>query len=155
MAKIKGIDLNGDERAALEKVWREGKSHAFRQRCQMILLKAEQRASKDVAKQVGCCEVVVNTWLKRYREGGPDGLRTKAGQGRQAILKEETDLAAVRRAVQNIRQCVGLAKAELEQDRARRCRRSCASSTCRPVLDSLRSCRRELHSPYERLLLIA
>ena len=116
MAKIRSIELSRDERAALEKAWRQSKSHAFRQRCQMILLKSDARSSKDVAKQVGCCEVVVNTWLTRYQQSGFDGLKTKAGQGRQAILKKETDLAAVRLAVQQNRQRVSLAKAELEQE---------------------------------------
>jgi transposase len=116
MAKLKSIELSDDERAALEKAWRHGKSHAFRQRCQMILQKAERRSSRDVAEQVGCCEPVVNTWLRRYQEHGLDGLRTRQGRGRKAILRQETDLAAVRLAVQNSRQRVSLARAELERE---------------------------------------
>jgi transposase len=120
MAKIKSIDLASDQRAALEQASRHGKSHSFRQRCQMILLKSERRTSKEVAKQIGCCEVVVNSWMKRYQEQGFDGLKTKAGQGRLPILSKETDLketdlAAVRLAVQQNRQRVSLAKAELTQ----------------------------------------
>ncbi len=116
MAKIKGVSLTDAERAALERAWRHGKSHEFRQRCQMILQKAEFRASKDVAEQVGCCEPVVNTWLKRYQAQGLDGLKAKEGRGRKAILRQETDLAAVRLAVQNNRQRVSLARAELQQE---------------------------------------
>lgn len=116
MAKLKSIELSPDERTALEKAWRTGKSHGFRQRCQMILQKAEKRASKDVAKQVGCCEPVVNTWLKRYQEHGLDGLKTRQGQGRKTILQTETDLPAVRLAVQKNRQRVSLAKAELQEE---------------------------------------
>ena len=116
MAKIKSIELTDDERAALVKAERQGKSQAFRQRCRMVLLKAERRTSKDVAAQVGCCEVVVNTWLARYRAQGLAGLTTRPGQGRRAILQTETDLVAVRQAVQSSRQRVSLAKAELEQE---------------------------------------
>ena len=116
MAKIKSIELTDDEHAALVKAERHGKSHAFRQRCRMVLLKAERRTSKDVAAQVGCCEVVVNTWLVRYRAQGLAGLQTRPGQGRRAILQTDTDLVAVRRAVQSSRQRVSLAKAELEQE---------------------------------------
>lgn len=116
MAKIKSIKLTSDQKAALEKASRHGKSYSFRQRCQMILLKSECRTSKEVAKQVGCCEVVVNSWMKRYQEQGFDGLKTKAGQGRLPILDKETDLAAVRHAVQQNRQRVSLAKAELIQE---------------------------------------
>ena len=110
MAKIKSVELTSDQRAVLENASRHGKSYSFRQRCLMILLKADKRTSKEVAAQVGCCEVVVNTWMKRYQNQGFDGLNTKAGQGRQPILKRETDLAAVRHAVQQNRQRVSLAK---------------------------------------------
>ena len=58
MAKIKSVELTPEQRAALEKASRHGKSHGLRQRCRMVLLKAEARTSKDVAAQVGCCEVV-------------------------------------------------------------------------------------------------
>ena len=116
MAKIKSLELTPDQRTALEKASRHGKSYSFRQRCRMVLLKAEKRTSKDVAAQVGCCEVVVNTWMKRYQEQGLDGLKTKAGRGRKPILQPDTDLAAVRQAVQSSRQRISLAKAELEQE---------------------------------------
>jgi len=43
---------------------------------------------------VGCCEVVVNTWLKRYQEQGLAGLQIKAGRGRKAILNQKIDLFA-------------------------------------------------------------
>lgn len=66
--------------------------------------------------QLGCCEPVVNTWLARYEAQGIDGLRHKKGAGRSPILRKETDLAAVRRAVQANRQRVRLAKAELEKE---------------------------------------
>lgn len=116
MAKIKAIELTEDERAALEKGWKHGPSHAFRQRCQMILLKSQWLTSQEVARQVGCCEVVVNTWLQRYQEHSLEGLKTRQGRGRRPILQAETDLEAVRRAVQKNRQRVSLAKAELQEE---------------------------------------
>ena len=45
-----------------------------------------------------------------------DGLKTKAGRGRKSILQADTDLAAVRQAVQSSRQRISLAKAELQQE---------------------------------------
>lgn len=116
MAKIKAIELSEDERAALEKGNRHGPSHAFRQRCRMILLKSQWLTSQEVARRVGCCEVVVNTWLARYQEHRLDGLKTRQGRGRRPILQQQTDLEAVRRAVQKNRQRVSLARAELEQE---------------------------------------
>ncbi len=116
MAKIKVIELTEAERTALETGWRYDSSHAFRQRCQMILLKSQRLPSKEVAHQVGCCEVVVNTWLKRYQTHRMDGLKTRQGRGRRPILQQKTDLEAVRRAVQKNRQRVSLAKAELQEE---------------------------------------
>jgi transposase len=116
MAKINSIALTATEHLALENGWHRGKSIPFRQRCRIVLLKSEARTSKDVAAQVGCCEPVVNAWFARYKAQGLEGLRTQPGQGRRAILQSETDLAAVRRAVQDNRQRVSLAKAELERE---------------------------------------
>ncbi len=82
MGKIKTVELTKAQRTALEKGYRAGSSHAFRLRCQMILLKCEPRTAAEVADVLGCCEVVVNNWLKRYQAEGIEGLHTKAGRGR-------------------------------------------------------------------------
>lgn len=81
----------------------------------MILLKSEQRSSAQIAQLLGCCEVVVNTWLQRYQAEGLQGLHTKPGRGRKTILNPETDLAQVKATVQSNRQRISLAKAELEE----------------------------------------
>ena len=64
---------------------------------------------------LGCCELVVNTWLQRYQAQGLEGLHTKPGRGRKAILNPETDLAQIKAAVQSNRQRISLAKAQLEE----------------------------------------
>jgi transposase len=114
MGKIKAVELTRTQRAALEKGYRESDSHAFRVRRQMILLKSEQRTSAEVAGVLGCCEVVVNNWLKRFQAQGIEGLRTKAGRGRKPILDAETDVAQVKAAVAANRRRISVAKAELE-----------------------------------------
>ena len=114
MGKIKAVELTRTQRTALEKGYRASSSHAFRVRCQMILLKSEQRTSAEVAGVLGCCEVVVNNWLKRFQAQGIEGLRTKAGRGRQPILDAETDVARVKAAVAVNRQRLRVARAELE-----------------------------------------
>lgn len=116
MAKVKSIILSESERVALVKGMRDGKTFSYRQRCEMILLKADNRSSKDVAREVGCCEVVVNNWMKRFQEHGMSGLVLRKGRGRRNILEKESDLEAVRRAVQKNRQKVSLARAELEAE---------------------------------------
>ena len=115
MGKIKTVKLTQAQRIALEKGYRAGSSHAFRLRCQMILLKCEQRTAAEIADLLGCCEVVVNNWLKRFEAEGIEGLRTKPGRGRKPILDAESDLQRVKAAVTANRQRISLAKAELEK----------------------------------------
>jgi transposase len=116
MGKIKIVELTRAQRTALEKGYREGESHAFRVRCQMILLKSEGRTSAETADILGCCEVVVNNWLKRYEAEGMEGLGTRPGRGRKPILDAEKDLARVKAAVQANRQRISMAKAALEAE---------------------------------------
>jgi transposase len=89
MGKIKIIELTDEQRAELENGYRKGKSHTFRSRCQMMLLKSEKRTSTEVAEVIGCCEMVINNWLTRYLEEGIEGLRTRAGRGRPPILSQQ------------------------------------------------------------------
>ncbi len=116
MGKIKTVELTRAQRDALEKGYRAGSSHAFRVRCQMVLLKSERRTSAEIANMLGCCEVVVNNWLKRYEAEGIEGLCTKPGRGRKPILDAEKDLQSVRAAVAANRQRISRAKAELEAE---------------------------------------
>lgn len=89
MGKIKIVELSIEQRAELEKGYRKGKNHTFRERCQMILLKAEKRTSAEVAEILGCCEVVVNNWLKRFVNEGIKGLETRPGRGRPPLLSQQ------------------------------------------------------------------
>jgi transposase len=115
MGKIKTIVLSEADRQALEKGYREGASHCYRLRCQMILLKSEARPSLEIAEQLGYCEVVVNNWLKRYQAQGLQGLATREGRGRKPILDSQEDIEKVKAAVQKSRQRISLAKAELQE----------------------------------------
>ena len=114
MGKTKVIELTESEREELENGYRNGKTHSFRQRCQMILLKSEDRTSVEVVSILGSCEMTVNNWLKRYEAEGLAGLRTRPGRGRKAIL-QAADLEEVKRAVKQSRQKISVARAELEE----------------------------------------
>ena len=118
MGKTKIIELTEENRQELENGYRNGKSHAFRQRCQMVLLKSEQRTSLEIGKLVGSCEMTVNNWLKRYQEEGFKGLQMRPGRGRKSIL-EATDLEQVRTQVKASRQRISVARAELEASLAK------------------------------------
>ena len=118
MGKRKIVQLSDEQRHHLEKGYRNGKSHAFRQRCQMILLKSENRSSVAVAGIMGCCEVVVNTWQKRFESEGIEGLVTRPGQGRPPILSQQNPehLRKVREEIKRHPNSVKSVVARLEQD---------------------------------------
>lgn len=115
MGKTKIVTLSETQRQELEEGYRHGTSHAFRQRCHMILLKSEKRSALQVAAILGCCEMVVNTWLARYATEGLPGLHTRPGQGRTAIL-QPTDLEQVKTAVKESRQRLAQVKEGLAQE---------------------------------------
>lgn len=117
MGRVNTPAVGEQERAALENGLRTGKSHAFRMRCQAILLKSEGRKSKDVATIVGMCHVSVNSWLKRYKDAGMTGLVTKPGRGRKPLLDKQADGQAVMEAVKANRSRIAMAKAEWEAKR--------------------------------------
>ena len=114
MPRITFIELSAAQRAALEHGYQHGTSHAFRRRCQMILLKSRGRTSSEVAEIVGVCEMSVHNWVHRYQDHGLAGLETRPGRGRKSIL-QEPDLESVREVVAAHRQRLSVAKAELEQ----------------------------------------
>ena len=114
MGKTKVIELTKQQREALENGYRNGKTHSFRQRCQMVLLKSEKRSSLEVVAILGGCEMTVNNWLNRYQAQGIKGLQTRSGRGRKAILQAE-DLEQVKEAVRQSRQKISVARQELEE----------------------------------------
>lgn len=118
MGKTKIVELDKEQRAELEKGYKNGKSHAFRIRCQMILLKSEKRTSLEVADFLGCCEVAVNNWLKRYSEEGIEGLKTRAGRGRPPILSQQNaeHLKKVKAEIRKHPNSVKTVVARLEED---------------------------------------
>ncbi len=118
MGKTKIIELTEQKRRELENGWRNGTSHAFRQRCQMVLLKSEPRTSLEISRLVGSREMTVNNWLGRYQAEGFKGLQMRPGRGRKSILRAE-DFERVKAQVQVSRQRISLARAELEASLAK------------------------------------
>lgn len=120
MGKKKIVQLSAEQRAELEKGYRQGKSHTFRTRCQMILLKLENRTSLEVAEILGCCKVVVNNWQKRFESEGIRGLETRAGRGRPPILSQQNTehLKKVEAEIKEHPNSVKTVVARLEEDLA-------------------------------------
>lgn len=118
MGRVNTPVISEQQRSELENGHRTGKSHAFRMRCQAILLKSEGRNSKDVANIVDMCHVSVNSWLKRYKQEGIQGLLTKPGRGRKPLLDKAKDGQAIIEAVQANRSRIAMAKAQWEATRS-------------------------------------
>lgn len=118
MGKKKIVKLSNAQRAELEKGYRKGKNHAFRERCQMILLKSEERTSEEVAEILGCCEMSVNNWQKRYETEGIQGLETRPGRGRPPILSQQNPehLEKVQKEIKCHPNSVKTVVAKLEED---------------------------------------
>jgi transposase len=115
MGKIRTIALSLAAREELARGYRSGKSHAFRQRCQLVLLKSEGRTSAQVGELLKMNPVTVSSWLARYQAEGISGLETRPGRGRKPVLDPARDLEQVRQAVAGERQRLGQAKLLLEQ----------------------------------------
>lgn len=111
---VKKLELTLSMKSDLAKGYKAGKSHCLRQRCQMVILKADGYASKEIGSIVGCCEVSVNSWVKRFKEEGMAGLSTKGGRGRKPVLTTE-HLPMVKAAVQQERQRLSQAQLLIEQ----------------------------------------
>ena len=112
--KVKKIEVLADAKLALEGGYRAGKTHCYRQRCQMVLLKLDGYKSKEIGTITGCCEMSVNKWIKRFEQQGMQGLKTKEGRGRKPILTQEY-LPVVKAAVQQERQRLSQAQKIIEQ----------------------------------------
>jgi transposase len=116
MGRVIKVQLTDNQQKELENGYRNGKSHAFRVRCQMVLLKSEGRKSKEIADFLGFCQQAINLWLKRYKLEGINGLLIREGRGRPRILSETEDSETVKEAVKRHRQRISIAKAELEEN---------------------------------------
>lgn len=112
--KVKQISFSVEQKEALERGYKTGESHCYRQRCKMVLLKEEGYKSKEIGVIIGSCEMSINNWINRFIREGMKGLETKGGQGRKPIL-EEVHLSMVRAAVQQERQRLSQAQLIIEE----------------------------------------
>lgn len=132
MGRVNTLELSKSDRSALESGLKYGDSHCFRTRCQVILLKVDNRSSKDVGLITGMSHVSVNSWVKRFNVGGISGLQTRAGQGRKPLLDLQ-DKEGLQTAIKSYRQRLQTAKAEWEASSGK----SVSKSTLRRFLKVL------------------
>lgn len=115
------ITLTIEQKQELEKCYKQGNSHAFRQRCRMLLLKSEGIKTKDITVIVGInSENQINNWIKRYQNGYKDlgiaVLHNAEGQGRKQTFDAATQSERIKAVVQQERQKLSNAKIILEKE---------------------------------------
>lgn len=119
MGRVLNIELSSEQRLELEKAYKESRSHVFRQRCQIVLLKSQSRKTSDICEIVGLkSENQANKWVRRYKEEyatlGIESLRNVKGQGRKAMFDAQTELEIIHQVVKSERQKLENAKTILE-----------------------------------------
>ena len=119
MARVNTPILNEAAKAELEKRFRTHHSHAVRMRCQLVLLKAEGRHSKEVGAIVKMCAMSVNNWLRRYKTEGIEGLITKPGRGRKPLIFTQQEQTNALELIKANRQRLQAAKAEWENQQGK------------------------------------
>jgi hypothetical protein len=115
------IILTPEQRMELEHCYKTGKSHAFRQRCRMVLLKSSGKITKDICQIVGIkSQNQVNSWIRRYEScyatTGISVLHNADGQGRKPIFDSKTESDKIKLVVQQERQKLSIAKDILEKE---------------------------------------
>jgi len=135
MSRVNTPTLSETAKTELEAYFRNDSNHTLRMRCQLILLKAEGRDSKQVAAIVKTCEMTVNNWVNRYKREGFAGLLTKPGRGRKALIQTPDDQLAALEAIKADRQRLQTAKAEWEAQQGKTVSRGAFRSFLKSVVD--------------------
>ena len=107
--RITKLDLTDVQLLELEEGYQLGESHSYRIRCKAILLKFQSKSAKEIAEFLDVSVLSVFTWLKRYKEEGITGLKTRSGQGRKPII-DSADEDIIRKAIEEDRQSVSKAR---------------------------------------------
>lgn len=136
MNRVNTPTLAESAKLELEARFRADPNHTLRMRCQLILLKAEGRDSKEVAAIVKTCEMTVNNWVNRYKREGLAGLLTKPGRGRKALIYTSDDQQAALDAIKADRQRLQTAKAEWEIQQGKTVSRGAFRNFLKSVVDA-------------------
>lgn len=110
--------LTPEEKKGLEAGKKTGKSSSFRTRCHAILL---SNKGYDIGQITDILEVhrsSVYTWFSTWQNQGIEGLKTKPGQGRKAVLHVDNKehVKAVEKTVEKVAKKGGNLLAEVEKE---------------------------------------
>ena len=121
MGRTLKVILTNEQRLELEHGYKTGDSHAFRQRCRMVLLKSSGKLTKDICQIVGInSQNQINIWIRRYQSHydtiGISVLHNADGQGRKPIFDSKTESEKIKAVVKQERQKLSNAKEILEKE---------------------------------------
>lgn len=115
-------NLTETEIKALEKGFKEGKSHRFRNRCKTILLSHQGYDTNQLREIFGVGLLSIYRWMDKWESGGIDALADKEGRGRKPILKldKQDHVSKVEKAIEkspkNLNKVLAQIKEELDVD---------------------------------------
>lgn len=116
--KKRYMNLEEEDRKDLLQSYKTGKSAAFRERCQAILLSDEGKSMSDLCSIFHVLPNAMTNWFNRWEVGKIEGLKTVPGQGRPLKIKVD-DLpliATIKAKVESNPQKLETILAELEAD---------------------------------------
>lgn len=121
MGRVLKIELTTEQKDELEHLYKQSGNHVLRQRCQIILLKSNNRKTSDICDIVGIkSQNQVNKWIKLYKKSysvlGIEILRNKEGQGRKPVFDTKNEAEFIKNVVKSERQKLTNAKAILEKE---------------------------------------
>lgn len=121
MCRVLTISLTSEQEKELIRHQKRSDNHVFRQRCQMVLLKASGRKTSDICQIVGIkSQNQVNAWIRRYKNAyatiGIAALYNAAGQGRKPIFDKHKERELIEKVVKSERQKLENAKVILEKE---------------------------------------
>jgi len=104
MGRTLKVILTNEQRLELQHGYKTKASHAFRQRCRMVLLKSSGKLTKDICQIVDIkSQNQINIWIRRYQSHyGTIGilvLHNADGQGRKPIFDSKTESEKIKAVV--------------------------------------------------------
>lgn len=85
--KRRYMKLEEEDRKDLLQAYKTGKSAAFRERCQAVLLSDEGKSISDLCSIFHVLPNAMTNWFNRWEVGKIEGLKTVVGQGRPLKVK--------------------------------------------------------------------
>lgn len=110
--------LSTEEKVVLEQEKKHGKSESYRIRCHAILLSNREYTTDQISEILEVSKTTIYAWFSAWEKQGIEGLKTKAGQGRKAVLNLDNSdhVKGVKKAVKKVAEQGGNLLAEIQSE---------------------------------------